>query len=725
MTIEIEGRVREAGSGGGLQNVCVSNGEHVVRTGAGGRYELKIEPGEHRFVWVTVPDGFRLPADFYHSTRDWDASRRDVDFDLVPAPGGESRTLRLAHVTDTHVGAVGYRMTGEIVQGDLQDLIGEAAPDLIVVTGDLTDWGAPPELESFREAAGSVAVPVLPMFGGHDGNRERFGDLSADRLAELKRNREQAEIRRIVRRQEGVSFTRNYEEVLGPAWYSFDRGGRHFVLYPNEENFLSPRDRERKQAWLLADLAAQPAGREVVVFLHIPPPVAFLDLLSGSGARLVLHGHWHSSKLFAHGGMVIAATPPIGIGGLDTRPRGYRLVDFGEGQPQIALRPLVQGGSPASREEPPITLEEGSGPLEIRWTHRLPAGLHRAAPVASDGRVLVSLAHEEDPGGSGVACVDGRSGGRQWLTATDSAVKNSVALGPGSCAALSVAGRLHLLETASGRVRWQADLPGFPERWIYTSPVIAGDAVFVGNKGGCGAFDLETGAQRWYVVFDTGDDGPCYAGPRVWGDLLVVFVPRRGVLALDRREGRVAWERSLYVEHPLARPVLAGDLLVSGSEAPEVHWYHGDPAHLIVLRAQTGETVWHRPVLPSRYPAGLAVREDRIFATTPDGEALCMDLHSGELLWSYGVGEDLLDMVTARRQVRSILADPVLHGDRVLVGANDGCLHVLNTDTGACESRTSFGSPISASVCLTGDGICLGTYDGRLFGLGPYCVQKE
>ena len=97
--------------------------------------------------------------------------------------------------------------------------------------------------------------------------------------------------------------------------------------------------------------------------------------------------------------------------------------------------------------------------------------------------MLVSLAHEEDPGGSGVACVDGRSGGRQWLTATDSAVKNSVGLGPGSCAALSVAGRLHLLETASGRVRWQADLPGFPERWIYTSPVIAGDTVFVGNKG--------------------------------------------------------------------------------------------------------------------------------------------------------------------------------------------------------------------------------------------------
>ena len=84
MTLQIEGRVREAGSGRGLENVCVSNGEHVARTDAGGRYGLEIEPGGHRFVWVSVPDGFRLPADFYRSTRGWDVSRRDVDFELVP-----------------------------------------------------------------------------------------------------------------------------------------------------------------------------------------------------------------------------------------------------------------------------------------------------------------------------------------------------------------------------------------------------------------------------------------------------------------------------------------------------------------------------------------------------------------------------------------------------------------------------------------------------------------
>ena len=90
MTIQIEGRVREAGSARGLENVCVSNGEHVVRTDAGGRYELEIEPGEHRFVWVSVPDGFRLSAEFHRSTRGWDASAAGRRLRSPPGARGES-----------------------------------------------------------------------------------------------------------------------------------------------------------------------------------------------------------------------------------------------------------------------------------------------------------------------------------------------------------------------------------------------------------------------------------------------------------------------------------------------------------------------------------------------------------------------------------------------------------------------------------------------------------
>ncbi|MDE2890729.1 MAG: PQQ-binding-like beta-propeller repeat protein [Gemmatimonadota bacterium] len=725
MTIPIEGQVRDATSGTGLEGVPVSNGEHVVRTDSAGRYALEVSPGGNRFVFVTVPDGFRPGEGFYRSTIGWTREQHGVDFELERLPDGDRRTFSMAHISDTHVVLDEGQIQGETLSQDLRQLEREASPDLIVASGDLTDWGTLEELEQFYAAIKCVSTPVMPMFGGHDGNQERFGDLTVDELVALKHRREYAKIEEILKQREGEPFTRHYERVLGPPYYSFDCGRWHFVLYPNEDNFYPARDRKRKEDWLWADLSQQPCDRGIVVFLHKPPSIPFLNSLRRYRVKLVMHGHWHSSKVFTRDGMVVAAVPPLCFGGLDTRPRGYRLVEFREEDLEFRLKPLVRTASPQPREDnESISLDETGNGLRLLWTHRLPVGLHRAAPVRSGNRILASLADEGYPAQNGVACIDTRSGALAWRVSTDTAVKNSVAITPPSptedngtdlCAAVSVAGRLYVIETDSGCVRWTVDLPGFPERWIYTSPVIAGHTVYAGGKAGIGAYDLKTGEQRWYTSIEGGDGWPCYASPRISGELLILLVQRRGLLALDRRSGKVVWERTLGVENPYARPVVDGGLLVTGSGAPALHWYGGEPAQLAVLSAGTGEVVWNRAVLPSRYPTGLAVRDDRLYATTPDGEAFCLDLQSGALLWRFQTGDDLIDMVPARRDVRSILAPPVIYGDCLLICGGDGCIYVLNARTGACVSRTDLGSPIAAAPCLTEDGFCVGAYDGQLY----------
>ena len=725
MTIPIEGQVREASSGRAIENVPVSNGEHVVRTDSAGRYALEISPGGHRFVFVTVPDGFRPGEAFFRSTLGWTREQRGVDFELERLPDGSRRTFSMAHISDTHVELDECRIQGETLSQDLRQLEREANPDLIVASGDLTDWGTLEELEQFCAAIESVTTPVMPMFGGHDGNHERFGDLTVDELVALKHRREYAKIEEILKQREGEPFTRNYEQILGPPYYSFDRGRWHFVLYPNEDNFYPVPDRKRKEDWLWEDLTQLARDREAVVFLHKPPSIPFLNSLRRYRVKLVMHGHWHSSKVFTRDGMVVAAVPPLCFGGLDIRPRGYRLVEFREEGFEFRLRPFARAASPPAREDDELTshCRTGSG-LRLLWTHRLPVGVHRAAPVRSGDRILTSLADEGYPGQNGVACVDARSGALSWRVTTDAAVKNSVAtahtsesadVGTGLCVAVSVAGRIYAIETESGRVLWKADLPGFPERWIYASPVIAGETVYAGGKAGIGAYDLRTGARQWYAEIEGGDGWPCYASPQVSGDLLILLVQRRGLMALDRHSGKVVWERTLGVENPYARPVVDGGLVVTGSGAPALHWYGGEPAQLAVLSAGTGEVVWNRGVLPSRYPTGLAVRDGRLFATTPDGEALCFDLQSGALLWRFQTGDDLVDMVPARREVRSILAAPVIHKDCLLICGGDGCVYVLNARTGACVSRTDLGSPIAAAPCLTEDGFCVGAYDGQLY----------
>ena len=692
--MQITGRVKNA-SGRGINGVLVSNGEHVLETDADGRYDIQVEPGAHSLVFVTVPGGFRARGSFFQPVH---AESTNVDFVLEPEPPRARRRFSLAHITDTHVvveevamkwGGVMPGDSGEILAKDLRQLVDEAAPDLIIASGDLTNMGTLVELRSFRKAVQSIQTPVIPVFGGHDGNEERFAG------------------------EAGGTFTGNYEQVLGPTYYSFDRGGRHFVLYAQEDYFFSEADQRRKERWLWEDLALHPKEREIVLVMHTPPRLAFLEQLAAFNVTLLLHGHWHSSKVFTYGRTTVAAAPPIGFGGIDTSSRGYRLARFGEDGLELELRALGRA-SPALDEPKGVVPGKVQTPFRLVWEQALPTGLHRAAPIYTGRDLLLSLQDEDHRGRAGVYCIDVDTGKGKWQVRTDASVKNSVALEPKDrCAAVSITGRVHCLDSKSGEVLWRAELPGYPDRWIYTSPAIADETVYAGAKSGYGAYDLPTGAQQWYAAFEgavdladpIGDHWACYASPQVYQDLLIVLVQRRGILALNRDDGGTVWERPLGVEYHYAAPALAGDLLVTG----------GDAGKLAVLDARSGEMVWHLPVLKAGYPNGLTVEDGRIYVTTPEGHVRCCDLQTGELQWEFQCGDDLLDMIPYRRGIRSILARPIVYGDLVIICGCDGGMYMLDALSGECKSRMRFDAPVTAPPCLVEGGFCVGTRDGRLY----------
>jgi outer membrane protein assembly factor BamB len=463
----------------------------------------------------------------------------------------------------------------------------------------------------------------------------------------------------------------------------------------------------------------QPDDREIVIAVHGPPPPAFLDRLRQFTVGLILFGHWHSNKVYADGEVVLSAAPSFCFGGIDTSPRGYRLVKFGDDGQEVAFRASQKTIS--SPETPARIQLDGAGGMRLRWEHQLPMGLHRAAPVRAGDRILLSLGDEGYPHKGGVACVDAETGRLLWQTCTDASVKNSVAVSPSGstgdddlCVAVSVTGRVYAMSASSGDVLWESDLPGHPGRWIYTSPVIDEERVYAGAKAGYGAYSLKTGEEVWYTEIDPNDAWSCYASPQVYRDLLVSFIQRKAILALNRHTGEVIWERALGSEFPYASPVVTGDLVVTGGETAELHFFTGDPGHLAVLDVRSGDVVWDRPVLPSRYPTGLIAAGGRIYATTPDGVVLCCNLNTGDEVWRHETADDVVDMVPYRRDVRSVLAAPVVHDGHILVCGCDGYLYVLDAESGACAGRGYLGSSVSAAPCPVEGGICVGTYDGRL-----------
>jgi len=586
--------------------------------------------------------------------------------------------LRLVQITDLHVVDETDNLTsGEVLVESLHQLVREARPDLIVASGDLTNRGTRRELEILKEALQSAGCPVYPLFAGHDGNEERK-ETGAP----------------------GTTWTRNWEAAIGPAYRSFDQGGQHFVLYPTEEGYFSPADQERKRQWLEDDLAAVPPGTRTTVVVHTPPTGELVEYLAQRGVGLILFGHWHSTKVYRHSGVVVAATPPLCFGGIDTSPRSYRVVDYpAEGDPALSLRSL--GGPTAG---PAVSAPAGAG-CDLVWETTIPGGVHRAAMVAAPGeRLLVSLRDEDDGTRAGVMALDAATGAEQWRTSAEASVKNRVALVDDErAAALTVTGQLCVLSVRDGSPLWQARLPGHPERWLFTAPTADEGRVYAGGKAGYGAHEADTGAPLWYTPLESSDNWSCYAGPHRVDDLLVCPVQRRGVVALDAGSGAVRWEQPAVLDYQFADPVVAGGTVYTGVGGGQ----------LVALQVADGAEVW-RVDLEAPYPAGLAVDGERLYATTPDGQVQARDAADGHLLWSTGTGPDILDLTPYRRGICSSLAAPAPLGDRVAVGANDGALYLLEASTGQVCERLDFGSPVSVGATALADGFCVGVLDGRV-----------
>ena len=672
----IRGRVLDRNTGHALAGLAVSNGDRIVETDASGAYAIDAVPDKHQFVFVSVPDGYDPSFGFFHATTGWDEDREDVDFLLLRLTESETDEPIFAQFSDTHLGTErSAKMTAELIAADVCQLVDESHPGLILATGDLTSRGLETQFIDWKAAVQSVAVPLIPMFGNHDRDSNRAESPCETRP------------------------TRGFERIFGPTYRSFDWAGIHFSLYVGDDQFFTAVDRIRRDRWLKADLARQSRDRPIVVVDHFPPEEERWDLLRRHNVGLVLYGHWHSSKVYERDGILVATTPSFSYGAIDGQPRGYRLVRRTHDRWRTELHSLVK---PAAVVPPKQSAT--SGRLENVWEVALPVPAHRSAPVVVADRLLIGLSDETGEQRDGVVALDLATGLRSWWLATDSGIKNTVAVDePGVIgAALSTCGRLCVFETATGEVHWKADLPGYPHVRDLRSPVIGGDTVLAGDWSGYTAFDLRSGDPRWTV--QPGFEGPfrSYASPVLVGDVCVLTIPRRGLLGVSWATGETVWERSITGDYYQPGPFVIGDALIVAERTDG----------LVAVAAASGEHLWRIDHAGQEYVSGLAAAEN-LFVTTSDGQIRALEAGTGVERWSVKTDRALLDMTIFRRSVPGILTSPLLWMDLVIVAALDGNVYVLDRATGALKLRHDLGSVCAATPALVDGTICLGTYAGQ------------
>ncbi len=231
----------------GLSGIVVSNQRDVARATADGRYELP-GPG-HGVVFVRQPRGHRAVNGFWRPV-----TSGAVDFPLAPAP--DSEAFSFIHASDTHVSEESVGRTRMLAA-----IVAERRPDFVLVSGDLVkDALRVPESEArgyYELYLGEIAKFAAPVWSC-PGNHEIFG---IERHLSL------------VSPQHPLYEKKLYRSLLGPNYYSFDRGRIHFIALDTVDvddlRYYGHVD-AGQLAWLEKDLAQVPPGTTVVTFNHIP-----------------------------------------------------------------------------------------------------------------------------------------------------------------------------------------------------------------------------------------------------------------------------------------------------------------------------------------------------------------------------------------------------------------------------------------------------------------------
>jgi len=239
--------IRDTGEAG-LAGVVVSNQDTVVSTDRSGAF--RFAGRGTGIVFVSTPDGYRAVGSF------WRAADATTPLAFPLARLGASRELTFVHASDTHISPASVQRTRRL--GTLVDSI---HPDLLLITGDLVrDALRVPEAEAtgyyqlFAHETAAFRTPVFTV----PGNHENFG---------------------IERDTSHVSVTHPlygramYRHYFGPDYYSFTRGGVHFIglntVDIDDQHYYGHVD-SLQLAWLARDLALVPPTMPVVTFDHIP-----------------------------------------------------------------------------------------------------------------------------------------------------------------------------------------------------------------------------------------------------------------------------------------------------------------------------------------------------------------------------------------------------------------------------------------------------------------------
>ncbi|MBV7505347.1 PQQ-binding-like beta-propeller repeat protein [Bacillus sp. sid0103] len=741
----------------GIPHVSVSDGKNITVTDSQGNYTLTIDTDRRKedIVFVSVPNGYTVPTDknktpqFYQQLGNVQAGEtKEQNFGLLHTPKSNNPNFSFVNIADVHVqdGTANNRerFTDQLAQ--INQSTGN--PAFIAVSGDLTNRADDTEFKDYQASTATSSLPVYPAVGNHD-----FAPGSDYKTR--------------------IDKYRNY---LGPEWYSFDYGNRHFVTLENTLGFNESDQFE----WLKQDLAQNAINKEVVVFVHKPMNTPetpspdntkkFIELLSQYNTRLVMVGHTHVNDVAQdtipgadHVTTVSSAYT------IDQMPNGFRMVTFQGGKQEEKYK-MYDVKQSAAIVHPAAGSEVPKGKVDIlvnaynttsnvtKVQYRVDGGSWKNLKQSS-GMAWYDQwdAEKATKGQHAIEVMVTDDAGKVWVkNNTFSVVDNDKRIAPKKGTDWPM---FHGNAQHTGGAKDTLDA-GLSLGWTYrtagtiltSSPAISNGMVYIGTRDENGtdqhaihAVDLETGNKRWEVKADA----QVQASPAVADGIVYASSIRGTLYAMNAQTGEIIWEKTVGKDE-VQRAWMYYSPTVKDGVVYQAY-STGSGGAMMALDAHTGAEIWNAPLAGGWIVESTPVVQDgKVYVGADGGWLISFDASTGKELWRkkpaggwmhsmpsiadgrlyMGYGGGLLvalDAATGKELWRYKSQDstyiyggatgssPAVANGVVYMGFPDGNVASFDASTGTKKWSYRTKAGIISSAAVSGETVFIGSNDGNLY----------
>lgn len=661
------GTVTESGTGAPLANISVTDGRNVVKTDEKGRYELEGWHKSH-FVTVTVPSGY-ITEEYYIPV---EKSVESYDFALEKSELTAREDHCFVQISDTEIGENG---TGEWLD-DVRNVIKENDPAFLIHTGDICyEAGLKKHIEEMN--TDTMGCTVKYVIGNHDYVKGRYGE-------EL------------------------YESLYGPVWYSFDVGNIHYVItsFQNGSDYKSLYNKNDRWRWLKNDLANVDDGMKVVMFNHTKSPsddyvLSFdreeLDLKKHNLVAWVF-GHYHDNYVYESDGVLNISAPRPDCGGIDSSPAGTRVIH-------------INRVGKITTQMDYYDLNSSKAPESALWSAKLEGNVLFCDTVYDSGFIYTATVDDDYPCKCGIYCINADSGETEWFFETANSVKNNIVISDNNLVAMDTDGNVYCLDKQSGTVLWERTLDLGNALGTSSGICVNDGIVFAGASRVITALLLENGDELWSLNRDKGENSP--AQFICTENKLIVNSHWDALAGVDLEKGKSLWDNKdedIRFRSSTPVPIQGNTLLVADDDA------------IMLVDSNSGEitdkTIFEEYSFSSS--AQPAYRDGIAYIPTSNEGLVAFDVNNKKILWNFKTGESILFTAPYKgKDSRIIESSPILDGDNLIFGANDGCIYIVDINTGKEMKRFNAGSAVLGKAAVTEDKIYAGAFDGYIV-----CFEK-